>query len=209
MIVVTKNRTKKKRRLPRFGLNTFLFVITIFCVVLGWRVNRAQQQKRAAAMIWGVGVFGYDFEVTEDGEFTGGDSQVPLALRRFLGQDFFHNITIVTLGETYFVPNANGTAISYWPVTDEHLGQLKHLPELKTLRILPQLPDDSIERLAQLDSLTTVVLRNNSPTDDGVKKLKTIRPYLDVQALAGDYERSVLGCDDKLTEQRWLHDMRR
>src|SRR5687768_2799177 len=57
---VAANRTaaspRRRFRLPlRFSLRTFLAAITIVCVVLGWRFNRARLQRDAVAAVRAAG----------------------------------------------------------------------------------------------------------------------------------------------------------
>lgn len=45
MMSDTKQQPKRKRRWLRYSIRTLLIVVTIFCVALGYWVNRANRQR--------------------------------------------------------------------------------------------------------------------------------------------------------------------
>ena len=48
---MTTAHTKPKRRFLRFSVSTLLIVLTIFCVVLGWKVEQARKQRETVAWV--------------------------------------------------------------------------------------------------------------------------------------------------------------
>jgi hypothetical protein len=85
----------------RFSLRTFLIGITVFCIVLAWRLNRAKEQREAAAAIRAAGGWvHYDYEFT-DPKSLDIDPQArpwePEWLLRLVGIDFFHDVVSVNL----------------------------------------------------------------------------------------------------------------
>lgn len=74
---------KPKRRFLRFSLRTFLLVILVGCVALGWKVERARKQRETVNWIQQMGGMAlYDYQI--DDNFNPG----PEWLRRHLGIDF-------------------------------------------------------------------------------------------------------------------------
>ena len=79
--------TKRKRRFLRFSIRTLLIVLTISCVWLGWKVERARKQREAVAWVQELGGgLSYDSE-----------SPGPQWLRKRLGRHFFDDVVRVSL----------------------------------------------------------------------------------------------------------------
>ena len=93
--------TKRKRRILRFSIRTLLIVLTIFCVALGWKVERARKQREAVAWVHEMGgSVNYDYELDDDGS-SAPDAKPPGSewLRKQLGRDFFDDVVRVSLTE--------------------------------------------------------------------------------------------------------------
>jgi hypothetical protein len=93
--------TKRKRRFLRFSIRTLLIVLTIFCVALGWKVERARKQREAVAWVHEMGgSVNYDYEFDDDGS-SATDAKPPGSewLRKHLGRDFFDDVVRVSLTE--------------------------------------------------------------------------------------------------------------
>ena len=66
-----------KRRLLRFSLRTMLVVVTVLCVLLGWKVHKVNKQKRVVAWVEEMGgevFFDYDDLYWEKSEIEGNEN---------------------------------------------------------------------------------------------------------------------------------------
>ncbi len=88
---------KYRRRWLRFSLRTFLIVLTILCVWLGWYLHRVEQQR--AAVRWvreNGGAVRYDYEFDSDDKFIDASQPpVPKWLVDMLGVDYFVSVVSV------------------------------------------------------------------------------------------------------------------
>ena len=98
---MTTVRTKSERRFLRFSVRTLLIVLTILCIWLGWKVERARRQREAVAFVHEMGgSVNYDYEVDNDGRFApNAEPPGPKWLRRQLGVDFFDDVILARLVE--------------------------------------------------------------------------------------------------------------
>jgi hypothetical protein len=100
-VITTEDEMKRKRRFLRFSIRTLLIVLTIFCVALGWKVERARKQREAVAWVHEMGgSVNYDYELDDDGS-SAPDAKPPGSewLRKQLGRDFFDDVVRVSLTE--------------------------------------------------------------------------------------------------------------
>jgi hypothetical protein len=94
----------RRGRSLQFSLKCFFVVLTIGCLGLGWKVERARKQRRLAEDIWALGGgIWYDWQL----DFTGfPDSTGPLIkpnamptvpawLRQLCGDDMFQDVEMV------------------------------------------------------------------------------------------------------------------
>src|SRR5690606_28637527 len=116
---------------PRFRLRTFLIVVTIFCVWLGWHIHGARRQREAVAAIRDAGgEVRYSYQVKYRQPSTG-KSPIPQVLRRALGDDFFHSVVVVELDK-----KSPMGMWSQWPLLDdwtERLPDVWHLEVVDTV----------------------------------------------------------------------------
>jgi len=184
----------------RFSLRTFLAAITIFCVLLGWRLHRAKMQREAARAIRdGAGRIHYDYERLDflTGEI---DAEArpwePAWLLALVGIDFFHDVTDVSAPTDY----GRGPAARIAP----HLGRLSALRSIEVnldeaemrqigrFRRLEsfglwnwwEVSDESVQELCQLPRLKHVRL-GDSPVSDRSLALLARLPNLEVLELQG------------------------
>lgn len=84
---------KSGRRWLQFSLRGFLVVLTTGCLWLGWKVERAREQREAVAAIKELGgTVYYDWEID-----TGGKPRGPAWLRRLIGDEHFQKVQMVNL----------------------------------------------------------------------------------------------------------------
>ena len=154
---------------PRYSMRGLLIAVTIYCVALGWRLNRAHQQREAVKAIREAGGWVYyDFQQYDPktGKF---DSQAapsaPAWMLDPVGIDFWHNVTALNMsfheeqGKRW---DNKKPAVNIAP-------QLAHLPHLRFLGVTEHAVDDAgLQRVGQLKQLE-VLLYWDAPgiTDDG------------------------------------------
>ncbi len=164
---MTEPPSNSRRRLLRISLRTFLVLLTVGCVWLGWKVNRAQKQRAAVAWVEEMGGWVYyDGFVDENGdglyELSEVNSPGPTWLREFVGIDLLSDVV---------AGNCSGIAT----LTD--IAVLGDLQELETVN-LHRTPVDDISPLSRLNNLSDLNIaethvRNLSPLNR-LRKLKTL-----------------------------------
>ncbi len=160
--------SKVQRRFrPRFSLRTFLVVVTIFCVWLGWHIHGTRRQREAVRVIGSYGGHCvYDYE----GDFNR-QSWVPGPVLELLGRDFFHSVVRVhcTLHESV---ERRRDILS--PLTAE----IARLPKVTDLFFLARydIDDDDLRHLGRLTRLEKLGIENAAEvTDEGVAHLSRLR----------------------------------
>jgi hypothetical protein len=148
----------------RFSLRTLLAVITILCVVFGWRINRARLQREAAQMVRAAhGFVVYDYELRSDLEPLDDRAKPwePAWLQSLVGIDFFHDVTGVRM---------------CLPASDVDIApSLKRLPRLRSLWLRGVHFDDATLRtVGRLKRLEYFVVATTTITDDGVAELSDL-----------------------------------
>jgi len=166
--------SRRRFRLPlRFSLRTFLAAITIFCVVFGWRINRARLQRDAVTTIRAAGGtvlydyqwdFGpeYRYRYKRDAAATPWEAAWLLAT---LGIDFFHDVTWVSTaprGDKEKLP------LNLAP-------HLARFPRLRCLQVHGDLGGDDVLRSAgSLASLECLSILHTTISDEGVAHLGSL-----------------------------------
>ncbi len=153
--MTTATHTKPKRRFLRFSVRTLLIVLTIFCVALGWKVERARKQREAVAWVDEMGgSVSYDYEV--DGVLK---PPGPKWLRNLLGIDYFDDVVGVGFGTTQ--------------VSD--VTPLSGLTSLRALDLHSTQVSD-ITPLSGLTSLQALDLHGTQVSEEAVEQLKRALP---------------------------------
>jgi hypothetical protein len=181
--------TDRPRRLRRaISLKWLLLLVLIWGVFLGWRVNRARTQRRVVQAVRNPGVtFHYDWQ------FVGGTYRPrrkppgPDWLRRFLGNEYFKEVTHAGIADTSPMnpENKSGRRI------DRVLADLRALDRLRELTINGrQLRDGDLARIRGLTALEKLEIDGaRNLTDAGVSHLRGI-----------DHLRSIAITDCTLTD---------
>lgn len=157
---MSQENQKPKRRWLRFSLRTFLIVVTIFCVWLGWYVYRAERQREVVRWVLeNGGEVSYDYEFSSDG-YRLVDSQppVPTWLDSMLGVDYFSSIAGVSLPMpvTDLKPLASLSSLKklkLFAASENDLTPLSKLTNLKRLFLVVKTPVTDLRPLASLSSL--------------------------------------------------------
>jgi Leucine Rich repeat len=172
--------SQPKRRWFRYSLRTFLIVVTVCGVWLGWKLRAAREQQRAVATVRELGgSVKYDYE---DGS-TGLLLEPPWLLE-LLGRDFFHNVVSVDLYAQPFdqknfgkvfpllrkLPRLRRLSVEAGTIHDDDLQHLSDLKDLKSL-YLPthQLTGEGFKYLADLTTLEYLFVNGNPLDDQGLK----------------------------------------
>jgi hypothetical protein len=158
--------TKRKRRILRFSIRTLLIVLTIFCVALGWKVERARKQREAVAWVHEMGgSVKYDYEYVDGAYSPKAKPPGPQWLRKQLGRHFFDDVVeavVLVVGDV--TPLSGLTRLErldvYGSVTDvTPLAELTRLQELDLngTELCDVTPLSGLTRLQRLDLRGTQV----------------------------------------------------
>ena len=141
---------KPKRRWFRFSLRTFLVIVTLICVWLGWEFSSARKQKQAVEAIRAIGgnAF-YDYQVDADGNPINPHPD-PGWLAKLFGMDYVHNVVCV---EFPYVLISASVQKEY--EYDEVVPYLENLPHVfKLVFCKGNLRDGDLRFIASLQSLS-------------------------------------------------------
>ncbi len=163
---------KPGRRWFRISVRMMMLLILIIAVLIGWRVNRANTQRRAVAAIKKAGgEVEYDYQYSNSLFDPNATPRAPAWLRRQLGDEYFQEVECVTLSSS---------------ATDTTLASLEGCDRLKELDIIadPSKIGDGLVHLRGLVSLETLFLNGAGVTDAGLSHLRgmTRLKHLDLQS---------------------------
>jgi len=177
-------RLSRRFRLSlRFSLRTFLATITIFCVVLGWRLHRAKLQREAAAAIRaGGGSVRYDYHPRDEVTVKWDTAVVPWEpawLLALVGIDFSHDVTDISVGSRRDSPPPVNIA-----------SHLARFPRLKSLWVSgPYLDDEGLRTVGRLKWLELFYwVPVGAISDDGIAHLRDMPRLRSI-----DFRKSQLG----------------
>jgi len=127
----------------RFSMRSLLIAVTIFCVALGWRLNRARQQREAVKAIKEAGGWVYYDYQNYDPETGSFDLQAepwePEWLRGPLGIDFWHDVVGLNMS---FHEEGNQRWDNKQPAVNIS-AHLAHPPRLRLLGLTEHSVDDA------------------------------------------------------------------
>lgn len=158
-----------RRIVPRFRLRTLLIAVAIIgvgCALVGDRYVRGRREHAAveAMQRTGVGIvfITYDYEVDASGRYLHrAEPSAPEWLRSFLGDEFFNHVVDFKSAD----------------VQDASVFRnLKDTPYLRMLYLVsPNLTDERLAYLAELNDLEHLDLAGCPVTDEGIKKLSALK----------------------------------
>jgi len=176
-----------RKRLFRFSLRTMLVVVTVLCVLLGWKVYQVNKQKRVVAWVWDMGgavVYDYeDYKFDEECVWVGTGPGLPGPdwLCELVGVDYFATILMVGLSNTQvsdLSPLENLTNLEQLFLLNTPISEVSPLAKLTRLKTLDlghtQVTD--LSPLANLTKLKTLWLNDTNVTDEEVAKLQKALP---------------------------------
>lgn len=163
---------------PRFTITHLLIATTVAAFAICWSVDL--QRQFALAHLRTVGA-----EIQFD------SSGQPTRVRLRTGDD----ADVAVLSRLTAVEEVN---LAYCSITDEAVGYLSRLPNLKTLYLYRNTPegrgnlnlnsnrltDQSLDTLSKIDSLREVYLWDNDFTESGIRKLSAL-PNLKILGFRG------------------------
>jgi Leucine-rich repeat (LRR) protein len=158
----------RKQRWLAFSLRSLFVITLVVACLLGWKLHKVNQQKRAVSKIKELGgtvYYNVDTGAKDELFF-----EPPDWLRRLTGDDFFDYVVAVRLGGTNVedvsfladLPTIDNLNLSGTSVTD--LAPLAKLTKLKKLDLLG-VPVRDISPLSNLTNLETLSLENTNVAD--------------------------------------------
>jgi hypothetical protein len=187
----------RKRRWLAFSLRSLFVLTLVIACLLGWKLHKVNQQRRAVSQIKELGgavYYNVDRGVADDQSFF----EPPEWLRRQIGDDFFDYVVAVRLHskdveDVSFLadlPTIDDLGLTGTNVTD--LSPLAKLTKLERLS-LHGVPVRDISPLSNLTNLDTLSLENTNVADvaalTGLVNLRTLSfagtPVADLSPLAG------------------------
>jgi len=158
--------TKPKRRLLRFSLRTLLIFMLVVCVAVGWKYERVRKQREVVAWVQEMGgLVYYDFELDERGYERITETPGHEWVRKWLGRDFFAEVTGVELNFTEVSdvsPLAELTKLKQLYLYNTQVSDVRPLAKLSKLEVLDlngtQVSD--VSPLAKLTNLEMLYLRD-------------------------------------------------
>jgi len=190
---MTEVNEQPKRRWLRFSLRSFVIVLTIMCVWIGWYVYRVQQQREAVRWVEeNGGKVYYDHEASifpSTYGFLFHDSQPPVTpkwLLNVLDVNYFSSVVHVHIGDgsqiTDLTPLADLTSLEWLRLSDTQVSDLKPLAGLKNLQALDleRTQASDLTPLAGLKNLEVLMLGDTPVSDLTPLSGLTNLAYLDL-----------------------------
>lgn len=198
------------RTIRRFTLRTLLVAVTILCVWMGWKVQRAKKQREAIATIRNavspayvpmLNIY-YDWQerpgrviipsTKTDAEVVVTSSHLlPDWFRNALGEEYFQEVVAVEIPEaddpTEIVralaklPELKYVRIFFPGIDDNDVGMLAGIRKLDSLYLFdPQITDKGIEQLHRCSSLRFLEINRADVSEDALEKLKQALPSCEI-----------------------------
>src|SRR4051794_33934914 len=168
------------------SLRSAMLLVLLSGLWTGWRVNRANDQRRAVAAIRRAGggiSYDYQFSVSKGYRNPNGRPWAPAWLRKWLGDEFFQEVTSVQfidrpVTDLDLAPLAGFDRLEEFhitggPITDARLKHLAKLKELRSLSLWEErgITDAGLAHLAALTKLQNLNLYRCGITDAGLVHL--------------------------------------
>jgi hypothetical protein len=164
--------SERFRKHLRISLRTVMVLVLILGFILGWRVNKAREQRRAVAAVASYGGWvHYDYEFVGGKLTPGQELWAPVWLRRMLGDEYFREVAYVSL--VYDYPGGKRQENANRKPCDELLAQLGSQTGLKQLLMQStQATDEGLKLVGKMPALETLYIWDaSSITDSGVAHL--------------------------------------
>lgn len=167
--------SRPRRRWLQYSLKSLLIVMLVFGVWLGWKVNKAREQREIVeALAANKNAVSYDFSMDEDGNYIPRSSPPwPNWMESLLGRDFLCDVRGVDLsveGSPRDQPESDLSTT---------LARLSTLPDLRSLALATVDPVAHLESVGELRSLRHLTIyatsTNKSSLDRALASLRGLR----------------------------------
>ncbi len=173
---------KPRGRWLRFSLRSLLLLVVLIAVPLGWKVNRARNQRAAVAGLQKLRAqITYDYENASPGSRANAAPPGPKWLIDLLGKEYFADVVQVTVGGPQVaddtialiarlpeVEHVTLAWVSRRPGLDQ-ISTLKQLDDLGLLSEAADITDKGMAYIAKLTKLRSLCLRSGSSDGSGVQ----------------------------------------
>ncbi len=162
--------THSRRRFFRYSLRTLMLVVTVFCVWLGWQVQKARNQQYVISIVVAEnGLIAYQHGLIE---YQGGTDRMRKLskdgppgstwLRRLIGNEYFFRVSRVEVhGER---------------IDDTFLAAIKRLADIRGLSVGgPSLTDEGVKHISKMNRLEALNVSGRRVTDQGLLYLKDLK----------------------------------
>jgi hypothetical protein len=167
----------------KVSLRGMMIMIALLAIWLGWKVNKASNQRETVAIIKKhVARVAYDWSGPATKGPSGRTPPGPVWLRKWLGDEYFQEIIYVNMAysdpELSDVLSLEGTPRV---INGPGIACLRSLPALDTLMLMSsQITDDGMEELATLPNLRVLYVRRSSVSPEARARLLSSRPQLGI-----------------------------
>ena len=162
--MTTDAHCKPHRRWSRFSLRLLLLLVAMIAIPLGWKMNRVHNQRLVVAEVTRLnGFVGYHHQLrsVKVARRTA-EPPGPKWLTAFLGDDFFADIILVSVGGEQ--------------VTDKTMYQVASLPHLNTFSInSDRIGDAGVRSLARHSGLDSLTVTSAIVTEQGLMQLTGLK----------------------------------
>ncbi len=195
----TSKQPRRRRWWLRFRLRTFLIILTILCVWLGWFLYRVEQQRSSVHWIEQQGGFvyyGYESRIRFPDDFDYlslspssvfvREPPVPDWLLHILDIHYFSDVVGVDLVDTQvsdLKPIAGLRNLETLQISDTQVSDVSPLAGLTNLKwlLLDGTQVSDVTPLATLKNLQWLLLSNQQVCDEEIEKLQLALPNCDIQ----------------------------
>ena len=190
----TRSPKHRTRRFLQFSLRALLVFVLLVSLGMSWlavKLEKARRQKEAVEAIERAGGFAkYDYQFHDHKLIAlSAESPAPKWARALLGDDFFHDVTVMGLrssaGDDEAIYLTRLTALEVLFLTESQITDagLEHLKGMTKLGLLclsdTQVTDAGLTNIEGLTNLYNLNLSSTEITDAGLKHLKGL-PNLEV-----------------------------
>jgi len=183
-------KSRPQRRWFQYSLRTFLLIVTLICVWLGWRITAARQQRLAVAAVRELGS-GIEYDFDKNDQEVDRHPSEPAWLMSIFGVDFFHDVVDVDLTEgstpkpkdfdslrphlRYF-PRLQYIVLSHCKFDDRDFQYLASFQDLRGLwlRNEAQIGGVGFRFVTNLKRFNWLMMEDVPITDEGVEEIKNV-----------------------------------
>ncbi|MBI1901072.1 MAG: hypothetical protein HYS13_08175 [Planctomycetia bacterium] len=175
------------RRWLRYSLRTLLGLMLLASVAMAWLAGKVKEARQQAAVVAQIRAAGgtvyYDYQEVEFWSTRVVDANVEpqghALLRRILGNDFFDTVIEVDFGRRHWI-DARGVSCTRdreTRTTDRDIALVEQLPEVGRVVVIGgQVTDDGLRRLATLKRLESVQIDGTKVSVEGAQAFAASRP---------------------------------